>query len=96
MTEPPNELDGAKVIMWAWSGQKPFGLIPMVNSNSGPDSIEIFGLAICQYTDSDCIYRFSCDKNWEVQQDEVYDSIDEALSQLPDQYKLITAGWKTK
>ena len=95
MIEPPNELDGAKVIMWAWSGQKPFGLIPMVNSDSDPDSIEIFGLAICQYTDSDSIYRFSCDKNWEVQQDAVYDSIDETLRYLPDQYKLIT-GWKTK
>jgi hypothetical protein len=74
--EPPDELDGAKVITWAWSGDKPFGFIPMTDSD---DSIEIFGLAICQYEDSGSVYRFSCDKDWEVQQDGVYESVDDAL-----------------
>ncbi|MBW8199759.1 hypothetical protein [Flagellimonas abyssi] len=46
--EPPDELDGAKVIKWAWSGDKSFGFIPTADSN---DTIEIFGFAICQYDD---------------------------------------------
>lgn len=91
--EPPDELDGAKVIKWAWSGDRPFGVIPIADSD---DLIEIFGLAICQYDDSDSIYRFSCDKDWEVQQDGVYESIDDALRQLPDQYKLVIADWEIK
>jgi len=95
MVEPPDELDGAKVITWAWSGDKAFGVIPGVNTDAN-DSIEVFGLAICQYDDSDRVYRFSCDKNWEVQQDGVFESVDEALRQLPDQYKLVTAKWQTK
>jgi hypothetical protein len=33
------------------------------------------------------IYRFSCDKEWEVQQDSSYDSIENAIEQLPDQYR---------
>ncbi|MFN8335603.1 MAG: hypothetical protein U0U09_10770 [Cyclobacteriaceae bacterium] len=93
IVEPPDELDGAKVVTWAWSGNKPFGFIPIADSN---DSIEVFGLAICQYDDSYSVYRFSCDKDWEVQQDEEYESVDDALRQLPDQYKLVTAKWRTK
>jgi hypothetical protein len=93
IVEPPDELDGAKVTKWAWSGDKPFGIIAMADSD---DSMEIFGLAICQYDDSDSVYRFSCDKDWEVLQDGVYESVDDAQRQLPDQYKLVTAEWRTK
>ena len=90
--EPPGELDGAKVIKWAWSGKQPFG---HVNVDDGT-GIEIYGLAICQYDGSSIVYRFSCDKNWEVQQDSTYVSIEQAQNQLPDQYKLVTAKWMTK
>ena len=92
--EPPDDLDGAKVIKWAWSGNKPFGLISIVDSDS--ESIEIYGLAICQYSDSNGVYRCSCEKDWEVQQDGLYQSVEDAIGQLPDQYKLITAKWQTK
>ena len=26
--QPPNEIDGARVIEWAWSGDGPFGEVP--------------------------------------------------------------------
>jgi hypothetical protein len=99
IVEPPDDLDGAKVIKWAWSGVEPFGHLPIVGSdtdNESRDSIEIFGLAICQYDDSDNVYRFSCDKDWEVQQDGGYESVEDAQRQLSDQYKLVTAKWRTK
>jgi myo-inositol-hexaphosphate 3-phosphohydrolase len=99
IVEPPDELDGAKVIAWTWSGIKPFGLIPIMNDESDSDSsnvIEVYGLAICRYEDSDNVYRFSCDKDWVVQQDGLYESVDDAIRELPDQYKLVTAKWKTK
>jgi hypothetical protein len=99
IVEPPDDLEGAKVIKWAWSGAEPFGHLPIVvsdTSNDSSDSIEIFGLAICQYNDSDNVYRFSCDKDWEVQQDGVYESVEDAERQLPDQYKAVTAKWSTK
>lgn len=87
INEPADELDGAKVIKWAWSGDKPFGFV---------GEIEIYGLAICRYNGSADVYRLSCDKDWEVQQDGLYDSIDEAVKQLPDQYKLVIATWTNK
>jgi hypothetical protein len=87
--EPPTEIDGARVVEWAWSGDIPFGEVP------GTESLEIFGLAITTYDDRE-FYRFSCDLHWETQQDELYDSIDEAKRQLPTQYRNVEARWITR
>lgn len=86
MHEPLAEIDGARVIEWAWSGDQPFGEVP------GAHSPRIFGLAIATYDDKD-FYRFSCDCDWETQQDGLYDSIDEAKRQLPDQYRNVKVNW---
>lgn len=43
MSKPPKEIDGAKVIEWAWSGSEPFGVVCF---ESGEVAAEIFGLAI--------------------------------------------------
>lgn len=88
--EPPEYIDSAKVIKWAWSGLQPFGI---VSSEDGPEKEEIYGLAICKYEGSKNVYRFSCDKNWETIQDGVYEDIEEAVRLLPDQYKNVEANW---
>jgi hypothetical protein len=90
MKKPPPQIDNANVLFWAWSGSTPFGLI---KSTDGLIAIEIYGLAICQYADSDEVYRFSCDNNWETQQDYPYSSIKEAIDELPEQYKNVKAKW---
>ena len=92
MMKPPNYLDGAKVIKWAWSGQVPFGIIENMD---GDEKEEVFGLAVCKYEDSDNFYRFSCDKNWEVVQDSLYNSIEDAIRFLPEQYKNVERNWLT-
>ena len=84
--EPPIRIDGARVIEWAWAGDKPFGEV------LGADSPEIFGLAIATYDDQK-FYRFSCDQDWETQQDGLYDSINEAKRLLPDQYRMVEVNW---
>lgn len=91
--EPPQELDGAKVIKWAWSGHKPFGF---VGNDDDHERDIIYGLAICSYGENKGIYRFSCDRNWEVIMDGYYDTIEQALDQLPDQYKNVNADWQTR
>ena len=92
MMEPPNYLDGAKVIKWAWSGQVPFGI---TENTDGDEKEEVFGLAVCKYEDSDKFYRFGCDKNWEVVQDSLYNSIEDAIRFLPEQYKNVERNWLT-
>lgn len=84
---PPDYIDGAKVLQWAWSGHYPFGLVNLH---------EVYGLAICQYENSTTFYRFSCNKNWETLQDCPYDSIKEAVEQLPEQYCRVIANWQLK
>jgi len=63
---PPPEIDGARVIQWAWSGTKPFGVVP------GADPPEIFGLALVTYNERE-FYRFACDCEWNTVQDGLYD-----------------------
>lgn len=91
MNKPPKEIDGAKVLEWAWSGSQPFGILKY---ESGEVAAEIYGLAICQYPDSKHIYRFSCDQNWETEQDREYSSILEAKDHLPEQYRNIEVQWQ--
>ena len=94
MSKPPNEIDGAKVLQWAWSGSLPFGTLKYKGGEKdGETAFEIYGLAICRYEKSDEIYRFSCDENWGTQQDAPYDSVEQAKKDLPDQYKNVPANW---
>ncbi len=87
--QPPDEIDGARVIEWAWSGSMPFGEVP------GADPPEIFGLAIATYDDIQ-FYRFSCDRNWNTAQDGVYCSVVDAKNQLPGQYRNVEANWQQR
>ncbi len=85
-TRAPNEIDGARVIEWACSGEVPFGVV------LGAEPPEIYGLAIATYDDMQ-FYRFSCDKDWNCVQDAIYDSVTDAKNQLPDQYRNVVANW---
>ena len=84
MKNPPEYIDEAKVIKWAWSGEKPFGFV-------GKEAI--YGLAICHYSYDNSVYRFSCNKDWETVQDALYDTMEQAINQLPKQYKQVSAEW---
>ncbi len=90
MNKPPNKIDNAEVLYWAWSGDEPFGVL---HYTDGTVATEIFGLAICRYKGSDSVYRLSCDKNWETEQDSDYASIEDAMKYLPEQYKNVPVNW---
>ncbi len=85
---PPRMLDGAVVRCWAWSERTPFFVMP-----DGGDGIPIHGLAICQY-ESGQIYRFSCDKDWEVVNDTDYESIEQAKGVQSTQYDSSSVRWQ--
>mgnify|MGYP003579368768 CR=1 FL=1 len=84
MNKPPKLIDGAEVLEWAWSGEKPFGIL---RYESGTAASEIYGLAICRYPKSGEIYRFSCNSEWETESDVQYQSVEEAKARLPLQYR---------
>lgn len=79
------------MIEWSWSGSEPFGKLLY---ESREVAAEIYGLAICRCKSDGSIYRFSCDKDWEVEQDAKYSSVREAKGFLPQQYRNIKAQWQ--
>lgn len=98
INKPPATLDGARVIWWAWSGEARFGV---VEYTGGGIAAEIYGLAICKYDRyeiskydrHEAVYRFSCNRMWEVEQDQIYDSATEAMDNLPMQYREVPVHW---
>jgi hypothetical protein len=73
MKKPPKEIDGAVVLCWAWSGDTPFFVM-----EDGGQGRKIFGLAICKYATSDVVYKFSCNYDWETENDTDWSSLEEA------------------
>lgn len=77
------------MLEWAWSDE-PFGEMP---NDEGTAALLIHGLALCRYENSADIHRFSCDAIWECAQDDAYDSLEEAKTHLPEQYRRVPAIW---
>lgn len=90
MSQPPPILDNAQVLWWVWSGEIPFGELP---GEVGDDRM-IHGFAVCRYENGK-IYRFSCDKNWQVRQDVDCASEEEAKGSIPiSQYEVSRIIWQ--
>ena len=89
-TAPPPTLDGAKVLAWARASSNPFGHVAV---GDGGKQVAICGLAICRYDDTGPVYRFSCDKSWNLVQDSPYDSVEDAITRLPNQYLNVKVEW---
>jgi hypothetical protein len=86
---PPPQLDHAKVLYWAWSGDQPFGVMRYTD---GPVAAEICGFAICIYNRLP-FYRFSCDRLWKVQNDSVYPTPQAAMDTYFPQYQDHPIQW---
>lgn len=89
--EPPDEIDGAKVVWWAYDSKKPFFVMKFTN---GLDYKPIHGFALCQYKSSREVYKFSCDLQWNVANDSVYETVEQALSDIGRQFQDI--HWQKK
>ncbi|MEM7335452.1 MAG: hypothetical protein AAF490_25460 [Chloroflexota bacterium] len=88
---PPKVIDGAIVKFYASGGTQPIYSVPIVDS---AETIEIWGLAICHYPNTGKIYRFSCDYNWETQNDLDFASILEAKTGLSGNYEIEKIQWQ--
>jgi hypothetical protein len=89
--KPPSQIDGADVMLWAWSEPGPFFEMP--TSDGGP-TVPIHGLAICQYVESGAVYRFSCNSVWETENDSPHDSVEGAANAESAQYDVRSVQWQ--
>jgi hypothetical protein len=85
---PPKTLDGAAVLYWAWSESTPFFVMP-----DGAEGIPIHGLAVCCYAKSGVAYRFSCNRDWEVENDSPYNSAEQAMRAPSAQFDANAVRW---
>jgi hypothetical protein len=69
-----SELGGAEIIAISELGE--YGHI-IIDDTS--ETIDVAYLAICKYKNSDTVYLFLCDKNFSVENDWDFESIEEAL-----------------
>ena len=83
-----DELDNAKILMLSNKGH--YGSIKIIDESDNEfGEIKVCYLAICKYKDDKGVYLFLCDENMSVEQDSLFDYIDEAIisaqrrSQIP-------------
>jgi len=88
---PPPQIDGADVVLWAWSGPAPFFEMP---SSDGGSSVPIHGLAVCRYPEGGAVYRFSCSRTWETENDSPYKSVEDAAGGESAQYDVRSVQWQ--
>ncbi|MEM1027794.1 MAG: hypothetical protein AAGJ38_06895 [Planctomycetota bacterium] len=91
MSKPPAYIDNAKVLFWAWSGEKPFYAIKFTDGRHAHD---IYGLAVCRYEKTNSVYRFSCDANWETQGDTDCDTVEDAKGNGLIDFGLGSVEWR--
>jgi hypothetical protein len=88
---PPSRIDGADVVLWAWSEPAPFFEMP---SSDGAPAVPIHGLAICRYPKNGAIYRFSCNGAWEAENDSPFATVEAAASGGAAQYDVRSVEWR--
>jgi hypothetical protein len=89
MSIPPPTLDGARVLWWAWAGVEPFGEL---HGAEGDDRL-VFGFAVCRYETGE-LYRFTCNRHWQVVQDMDHTVEEEAKADIPGQYDASRVAWR--
>lgn len=76
----PTQLDGAKVIRLTKNNiTRHLSSMIFEEENDENKEVPITALAITNYIYEDRYYLFLCDMNWEVVNDYLFESIDEAL-----------------
>ena len=71
-----DKLDNANVLMLSKKGD--YGSIKIIGDVE--PEIKVCYLAICKYSNDERIYIFLCDENMSVEQDALFDSMEEALA----------------
>ena len=94
MTQPPANLDGAKVLYYAIidQGQQPTGnTLHRIGGELMPPAS---GLAVCRYEKDTGFYLFYCDGEWRVLTDTWHESVEDALNQAEFEYEGVNTVWK--
>lgn len=90
----PQELDGAKVIKQTKNDTaERIGVMFFEEKDGSTIEISITGLAIVEYEEENGFYLFMCDQNWEVQDDILVNTLEEALEWAEKSFDVSEKDW---
>jgi len=90
----PLELDGAKVIKQTKNdASQKIGVMFFEEKDGSTVEITITGLAIVKYEDEEGYYLFMCDQNWDIQDDQLLNSVEEALEWAEKSFDVDEKDW---
>lgn len=90
----PLELDGAKVIKQTNNdASQKIGVMFFEEKDGSTVEIAITGLAIAKYEDEEGYYVFMCDQNWDIQDDQLLNSVEEALEWAEKSFDVDEKDW---
>ncbi|MRX73433.1 hypothetical protein GJU40_14905 [Bacillus lacus] len=88
----PLELDGAKVLVFTKNDTTKL-LMVFEEEEGSPREVPITALAIAEYDNDDRFYLFLCDKDWEVQADYLFDSVEESMHFAAKEFGIFEKEW---
>ncbi len=96
MKKPPQELDGAKVLLWAILGEENEKTGAVRLYADGQEQTKFSGLALAQYekNQNSGVYLFYCNQEWEVENDSLYGDLEEAKSEAERQFIGLADRWE--
>ena len=86
MQKPPAELDGAKVLYYVVLSDKHHRTGRTTHYIDGELMGPVPALAVAQYDGESSAYLFHCNADWEVIQDDLLDSPEQAIEDIKTQY----------
>ena len=90
----PQELDGAKVIKQTKNDTtERIGVMFFEEKDGSTIEISITGLAIVEYEEENGYYLFMCDQNWDVQDDILVNTLEEAMEWAEKSFDVSEKDW---
>lgn len=90
----PQELDGAKVIKQTKNDTtERIGVMFFEEKDGSTIEISITGLAIVEYEEENGFYLFMCDQNWDVQDDILVNTLEEAMEWAEKSFDVSEKDW---
>ena len=94
MTQPPANLDGAQVLLYAIIDQRHRPTGKTLHRIGGEVMPPASGLAVCRYEKDTGFYLFYCDGAWRVLTDTWHESVEDARNQAEFEYEGVSDAWK--
>lgn len=90
----PLQLDGAKVLQYTTNdGNRMLSSVIFEEDDDSTHQVHITALAIATYASDERYYLFLCDAEWEVINDYLLDSLDEAVEYAGRHYAVEELDW---